>query len=140
MNILLVFIIILFITIVGYTIIKGFQLTPNYTFLETLGFSYGLGVGLIALQFFGYARLGLPWTKPIIFTPWTVLIGFYILKYRKHIRIPKIQLPKLNKLQGFFLIIILLASLYTFFEVILRPVSVKNPQTTDTNRPARTGL
>src|SRR5882724_6481017 len=99
MNNFIAFLSIFFISMVGYTVIRGFQLLPKEKKLLTLACSYGLGVGLLSMQMYLYARLDIPWQKPILLFPWIILIVIFLIKNKYKPRFSVIKLPKLDKLE-----------------------------------------
>lgn len=114
---------ILFIIFVGYLFNQGFGLLKGRDIGWLMSCSYGLGVGVIATQMFLYSRLSIPWERETLLLPW-VFVGI-VLYVKKKIFL--FSLPKSIKLYGIdyvFLICILLAMGYVFFEALLRPVSV----------------
>jgi len=133
MNVLIVFLSIIFISGIGFGILRGFHFLQSKDTLLTLGASYGLGVGLIALQLYLYYRLDISWQREFVILPWLILFGivilrnlpsrkklslFYgILKKNKHYKFSKI-----DKINLFLFLGILIAVSYTIFEALLRPV------------------
>jgi hypothetical protein len=124
MNELIVFLTILIITAIGYTVIRGFNLLPTKNQLFIIACSFGLGVGLTACQLYIYSRLGIPWHNTVLLLPWLLLACSILVKKRKVIRIALPALPKLRPIDTFLLLAILAACGYTLFEAVLRPVSV----------------
>lgn len=124
MNALITSLTILFISSLGFIIIWGFRLLPPKNNLLAAAYSYGLGVGLISMQLFIYARLHIPWHKELLIFPWLVLIVVLLIKNRKaiHLRLPK--KPKLGIFEYLLLVGIFLTISYVVFEALIRPVSV----------------
>lgn len=108
---------------IGYIIIRGFNLLPYYSFYEVLGYSYGLGVGLIAYQMLLYSQLRLQWTVPSILIPWTILTVVMII-IRKYYLLPNIKIIyKLNILEKTIFVIICSLIAFVAFEALIRPLS-----------------
>ncbi len=133
MNTLIVLLSILFVSGIGFLLLRLFGILKSKDNLIALGASYGLGVGLIALQLYLYYRIDIPWQREYVLAPWVILLGIMILKNipsRKRLasikeKIKKFNFPKISKIDkiNFLLIIgILIAVSYTIFEALLRPV------------------
>ncbi len=123
MSFLIVLLIIIFLFMIGISVINLFDLTPSYTIKERLPFAYGLGVGLISFQMLIYSLFKIQWTSLGLVLPWMILI-FVSIK-RKKLLMPKksfFSFPKgfRNKLliAGIFLTVI-----FVIFEALLRPLS-----------------
>ncbi|MDE2590284.1 MAG: hypothetical protein KGL95_11560 [Patescibacteria group bacterium] len=123
MSALIVLLTISFITAMGTVIIKGFDLLPNKKTSEILPYAYGLGVGVVTMQLYMYARLHIPWTGVTLFIPWVVIVCvFVVINSTKTFSSP-FKSPTFTKKQLFLLSAIFVSGCYTFFEVLLRPVS-----------------
>ncbi len=122
-NIIAIFTIAL-LTGVGYIIIRGFGLLSKKDNLLAIACSYGLGIGLVTMQMYVYARLHIPWQKPLLFVPWLILAAILFLKNKDTIgfRMPKI--PRFQIFETILLFGILFAFCYTTFQALIRPVSV----------------
>lgn len=123
MSELIVLLTIFFIIALGVMIIRGFNFLPDKTTKEIIPYAYGLGVGVVAMQLYVYARLHIPWTTTLIFIPWIVVISVLIILNRNNTYPHIVTLPTFSKIQFALLSIIILAGSYTLFEVLLRPVS-----------------
>ncbi len=124
MNIIITLITILFITAVGFAIIRGFNLISNKDKLLSIACSYGLGVGLISMQLYVFSRLNFPWHKELLIYPWLILVGVILFRSRNRINFKLPLFPKFTNLQIFLLCGILVACSYTIFEALIRPVTV----------------
>ncbi len=118
---LLAFGAILFVTCLGSLIIVAFNLLPKEHPLSLLCFGYGLGVGLIGLQMFVYARIGLSFSLPLIVTPWFL---FLLFPLRNKISYPYKRLKvRINAIDKVLLVFILCLLGFVFFESLMRPVT-----------------
>ncbi len=124
MNILIVLLGICFLSLLGYIIIRGLDLLPPGNTLLSLGISYGLGVGLVALQLYCYSRVNIAWNREFILVPWLLICGFIVVLHKKRFTLSRIPLPNLSTLEKVLCVGIVLTVLYVFFEVLLRPVGV----------------
>ena len=122
MNAVVVILSILFITSIGYAVLRGFNFLSTKNNLFAIGASYGLGVGCISMQLYLYSRLSIPWQKETLLIPWIILFIVLLLKNRKkiHVGFPKFHALKL--LDKILLISILLTVAYVIFEALMRPV------------------
>lgn len=124
MNELIVLATIGFITTVGYTIIRGFNLLSSKENLFAIACSYGLGVGLITSQLYLYSRMQVPWMVEYIFTPWLLIIGWIVIKKRKDIVFSLPKFTSLRLVDTLLIIGIILTVGYVVFEALIRPVTV----------------
>ena len=122
MNIVIVFLTIGFVTLIGYSIIRKFDLLPTDDFLLGISYGYGLGVGLVAMQLFLYSRLGIFWNRGALIFPWVIFLLIVFLTQKKNIKMPSI--PKLRGIQKVLFGVIVIVICYTLLESILRPVTV----------------
>lgn len=118
MIIFLTALIIFFITAIGYSVINLFNFKIK-SLIEKLAYSWGLGVGLIGTQLFFYSVIGIEWTRSSLITPWTLLIIFFLWKNKPNL---KFRREKFDKVEKFFLILIILLLVFTAIESALRPV------------------
>ncbi len=126
MNAIFVCFILIFITVIGYSVIACFNLLEKESFLAKISLGYGLGVGLVALQLFFYSRFFIPWQTDSLLIPWLLFILIILLIKRneiKKIHFVKPGFPKLKTLEKILLLAILITISYTIFEALLRPVS-----------------
>jgi len=114
---------VIFITGIGFSVIKWLKLLSGKDNLLTLGYSYGLGVGLISFQLYLYSRLNVSWDKYLLIVPWGLLMILFAFLNKKRFKF-NFKIPKLGKIQYSLLALILLAVSYTLLEALLRPVSV----------------
>ncbi|MBI2031152.1 MAG: glycosyltransferase family 39 protein [Candidatus Levybacteria bacterium] len=124
MNIFIVLITILFMSFVGYVVIRLFTLLPKKMVLFTIGCSYGLGAGLISLQLYLYSRFNISWSKESLIFPWIILIVLFLFKNMKKMSFKFLRTKKTEPIHIVFIIMILITVSYVFFEVLLRPVTV----------------
>lgn len=122
-DVLIVILSVVFITAVGFFVLKWLNLLSGKSNLLVLGYSYGLGVGLISLQLYLYSRLNIPWVEYLLVVPWLIAIMFYAYIRRNKLRF-NFKAPKLSRIQCLLILLVLLTVLYTLFEALLRPVSV----------------
>jgi hypothetical protein len=115
---------VLFVTAIGFCCIKWLNLLPEKDNLLTLGYSYGLGVGLISMQLYLYSRLNLPWDKYLIVLPWFIMLVLSVFLRRKHKFTVNFKWLKLSKIEYLLVALIILTVSYTLFEALLRPVAV----------------
>lgn len=123
MNILIVLLTIISITLIGYIIIRGFGFLSGKDNLLAIGYSYGLGAGLIAMQLYVYSRLHIPWHLELLGIPWIILIVWLLFKKKKYIfgSFPKI--PNLGVIDKLLILGIVITLGYVLFEALLRPVT-----------------
>lgn len=133
MSIFTVFLSIIFVSCIGFTILRGFRFLQNKDMLLAVGASYGLGVGLIALQLYLYYRFNIPWHKEFVLTPWIILFLGVLFKNMpprdmlallrgKKIKLTLPKFPGLNRINMIIIFGIFLSVGYTIFEALLRPV------------------
>ncbi len=118
MTLLLTIITVLFIFTCGYAVINLFNLSEK-TFIEKLAYSWGLGVGLISMQMFFYSTLNIEWSRLSLILPWIIVISYSLWKIRPDINLEKVKFDKVEK---FFLILIILLLGFTAIESVIRPV------------------
>jgi len=123
MNIALVLLIIIFITLIGYSLIRILGLLKEFSLLSRLSYSFGLGVGMIFLQMYTYTRLDVPWTRTYLFLPWIAVFLFTIVRYKFSLRIKRPRMIKINKLESLLIIGIAISFFYVVFEALLRPAT-----------------
>jgi len=126
MNILIVVLTILFITLVGFAVIRLLNLLENFDNLLKLSYSYGFGVGLVCFQLYIYSRLNIAWEKINLILPWLIVIAFFLIK-RKSIFSFKLKLPKFSKINLInliFITAIMFSCGYVIFEALIRPATV----------------
>lgn len=111
---------IIFIFLIGYSIIHRFSLLKNYDIIEKIAISWGIGFGSIGLQMLIYIMINIQWSRFSILLPWIIFLIFtfknFSLKIKNNINI------KFTKLQFALLAMIIMLFAYTGFESILRPV------------------
>lgn len=123
MNEMIVAIGILWMTCIGFAVIKLFGLLDSTSDIEKLPYSFGLGAGIIAMQLYIYSRLNLSWNLFLLLIPGIVLIVF-LLYYRKSIWIGSLSnknnLSILDKVIVFFIILLMI---FVLMESFIRPVT-----------------
>ncbi len=122
MSTIIVLLSISFISIIGFIILRGFRFLQPKDTLLAIGASYGLGVGLIAIQLYLYYRFNIPWQKEYVLTPWVIFFGVVLLKNIKKIQLTFPKIPKISRIDLLIIFGIFLAVGYTVFEALLRPV------------------
>lgn len=122
-DIVIVLVSIFLINLIGYLFIKVFGLVNKSDYLTTLSYSYGLGVGLVALQLYIYSRFEISWTSQFILFPWLFFLIFFVIKNKPRLNILNGYKIKLNK-DHIFIFILLFIFAFVFFEAIIRPVMV----------------
>lgn len=115
---------IIFILTIGYTVIKGFNLLPQNDNLSALAYSYGMGVGLIAMQLYVYSRLNISWHLSLLSSPWVMLFLYILFKKRKTINFDFFKIPKLRTIDKLLIVGIIISVAYVIFEALIRPVVV----------------
>lgn len=110
---------IILITLIGYCLIRKFQLI-DLNDVEMLPFSFGLGGGIIALQLFIYSRLELHWSIVNILSPGLILLLLSVRSIKFRIPFKKV---KLSKIAIFLLFLILILASFVGFEAVIRPLS-----------------
>lgn len=128
MHVLITVLSLLFITLVGVVVIKGFDLLHKKSMLSVIGLGYGLGVGLITAQMYLYARMGVLWNTPNLILPWVILLivlGLFNKKRERFfalLRMTRVQ--RMDFITSFLLVGISVSVLYTIFEALIRPLTV----------------
>lgn len=123
MNIFIVIFTILFISLIGYIIIRGFEFISAKDNLLAIGVSYGLGVGLISMQLYLYSSIGIPWQRSTILIPLIILIAGILFKKRKKLFFSLPKIPSLRLIDKLIIFGILISILYVIFEAVLRPAT-----------------
>ena len=123
MNVLIVFLTIVFITVIGYSFIHLFKLLKNFDELLKISYSFGLGVSLICLQLYLYSRLNIIWNKELLILPWLILILTVLFKYRKIITFRHLKYPKTTLLENLMIVGIVISIFYVVFEALIRPAT-----------------
>ncbi|RJQ25586.1 hypothetical protein C4577_05480 [Candidatus Parcubacteria bacterium] len=121
---------ILFLVLIGFTIVKSFNLLPQVSFLELLPYSFGLGIGFVALQLFLYSLLNIKWDIQILIIPWIIFMIMSYFTNRKSINVTLTSLQSFShsldgsKSRAVFSFCALIFSLFAFviFESQLRPL------------------
>lgn len=112
----------LFAGLVGFLLIKDFNLLTKVSDWERLMYGYGLGLGLIALQLYLYSRLGIVWSIFTVIFPWCLYILFVFLKKDKlHFSFGLPQ--KLSFAEKLLIMMIVSLAFFVGFEALLRPLS-----------------
>lgn len=121
MNALITFAAIIFISAIGYVVIRGFNLIKDDIF--AIGSSFGLGIGLVAFELYIFSSLNIPWEKSLLILPWVVssITIIFINKRNFAFKLPKF--PRLRKVELILLAMIFAAILYTCFEALIRPAT-----------------
>ncbi|HSA84431.1 MAG TPA: hypothetical protein VLF20_06135 [Patescibacteria group bacterium] len=122
MSIVIVVLSILFLSAIGYAILRGCHLLSAKDNLIAIGASYGLGVGLVSAQLYLYSLMYVPWEREFILIPWIVLFLFVLVKNRKRIKIVFPQISSWKRLDLLILLGMVLTVSYVIFEALLRPV------------------
>lgn len=121
MNVFFVFLIICFIVMIGHVAIKIFHLLENYSFLQALPYSFGSGVGFIAMQMYIYSRVGIEWNRIFLLLPWLLIACFYFFKNKKFLN-TDYKIPHIYLIDKTLIVSILLLLLFVGFETIIRPL------------------
>lgn len=123
MNEILVLASLLFALAVGFFTIYLLGFLREFSILENLPFSFGLGVGLIAFQMFLYSLFNLKWDVKIIFLPWLMAFAFLIIKNPKIMKPNKFLYFKWANFNKIILFFILLLLIFVGIEALIRPLS-----------------
>lgn len=127
MNAFITLVLLLLISIIGFTVVQTLAVFPKKSNLFKLSLGYGLGVGMISAEMYVYARLGILWNITNLLTPWVVLVVIYYAsnKYKNifNLRLKKMRL-KIKPVTILLLLGIIFSALYTIFEALLRPLAV----------------
>lgn len=124
MNELIVFTSIMFASLLGYVLIRAYNLLPKEDLLFSIGCSFGLGVGLLFLQMYSYSRFGIAWHIQTLILPWLLILGIVTLIKRKSFHFSLSLFPQLTYFEKFLCVGIFLTCCYVLFEVLLRPLGV----------------
>lgn len=133
MNIFIVLLSISFLSIIGFALIREFGFLQKKDTILAIGASYGIGVGLAALQLYLYYRFSIPWQREFILVPLALLLGVLIVKKSEQFKnelvsfrtlIKKAKITKWRQYGKELLLLlgILLSTGYVLFEALLRPV------------------
>lgn len=123
MNEMIVVIGILWMTCIGFAVIKLFGLFDNTSDIEKLPYSFGLGVGIIAMQLYIYSRLNLPWNLFPLLIPGIILFVI-LLYYRKSIWIGSLSIKNdLSILDKVIIFFVILLAIFVIIESFIRPVT-----------------
>lgn len=123
MTVFTVILTILFISLIGYVIIRGLGFFTAKDNLLAIGASYGLGVGLVSMQLYVYSVVGIPWQRTFLLIPWFLFIAYLIFYKRKKIKLSFPKIPPLSLLDKLLILSILITFFYVLFEVLLRPTT-----------------
>jgi hypothetical protein len=123
MNALIVFFIICFVSLIGYSFIKIFNIFPKKSVLSVLGYSYGLGIGLTSLQLYTYSLLNIPWDRLFLVLPW-IIFSIYVFFVKKVWLNFSFRFEKLKKIELILLILIFTTVSYVLLEALIRPLAV----------------
>jgi hypothetical protein len=118
MTSLIVLITIIATSLIGYTIIRGFDLVEDK--LIAFSYSYGLGIGLIYAQMFMYS-LGIGWYRLVLLFPWLIICAAILILKRENFKFKPPRKLKLNNIEYLLIALILILVFYTVFEALLRP-------------------
>jgi hypothetical protein len=124
MNELIVLGCILFVSLIGFIIIQFWNLLPEDELFFSLGTSFGLGSGLIALQLYAYSRCGISWNIFTLLTPWVLFIFVVLGISKERFKIPLLNIPNFSLLEKILITGILLTLFYVIIEALIRPLSV----------------
>lgn len=121
MNEAIVLLGLIWMTCIGYVIIKFFRLLDNSSDIEKLPYSFGLGAGVVAIQLYLYSRLHVSWNIFFLLLPWILfLILFFRIKtFWTHPAFVK-NIKLVDKILIFFIITLFL---FVLLESIIRPVT-----------------
>lgn len=123
MNEILIFLGISFILGLGFVFIKFFNLLSDLSNIEIIPFSFGTGIGIIALQLIIYSCLAVPWNVFNLFIPWTIIF-FLFLALKPKFLYGQIKFKfSFNLISLTSLLLIFSLFLYCTFEAQLRPLS-----------------
>lgn len=124
MNAFIVTVIILFITCLGFVIIRGFNLLPKKELLASIACGYGLGVGAVSTQLFIYARFDISWHPFWLLTPWIIFVISMVI-FRREAFIFKVdKVPEFTIFEKCLIVGICLTIAYVILEALIRPVTV----------------
>jgi hypothetical protein len=123
MNELIVLGCILFVSLIGFIIIQFWNLLPEDELFFSLGTSFGLGSGLIALQLYAYSRCGISWNIFTLLTPWVLFIFVVLGISKERFKIPLLNIPNFSLLEKILITGILLTLFYVIIEALIRPLS-----------------
>jgi hypothetical protein len=115
---LLTLLIIFFFFLCGYSLLNLFKFNFNSQ-IEKLSYSWGIGIGFVAMQMFFYSLLGIQWSRISLILPWAIVIIFSFWKNKPKFKFKK---EKLDRLEKFFLVLIISLLLFTAIESVMRPV------------------
>lgn len=128
MILIFVLIVIIIVTLIGYSFISLGNLMPTLSNLEKLSFSYGIGVGLIAFQLLFYSIGNILYNPYDLGIPWLIFLLITAIIKRKRIAKFKITYPlkrfkTLDMLSKILLVGIVLTVVFVLIEAPLRPLN-----------------
>lgn len=124
MNIIITILSLLFLSLVGFVVIKGFDLLPKKSNFFIFSLGYGLGVGLITAQMYFYSRIGLLWNTANLLLPWIVIGGVVYFLNKKRFVFKNTKYKRIDKFSVVLLFGIGFSVFYTIFEALIRPLAV----------------
>jgi hypothetical protein len=123
MNALIVLITIIFISLCGYVLLRGFNLVSKKDNLLAVAYSYGFGTSLIALQLYLYSRLSIAWDRENILLPWIVIFIIIIFKRKKDISFKFPEIPPIKTVDKIIIAGICISLSYVILEALIRPLT-----------------
>jgi len=121
MSELIVLLSLLLTIVIGFCVIRLGNLLKDGSLLEKFSFSFGLGVGLHALELIIYSFFSIPWKPVFLLIPWVILIIIASMQWKMQANHP---FPKVSLTTGqkFLLCLIIVLCLFVGFEAQLRPL------------------
>lgn len=118
-----IFLTIIFISVLGFLILCNFSFFDEKSLLETIPYSFGIGIGMISFILFIYSLTGLPFKHNVIVLLFLIIFVFLLLLiWNRKNKIEFFFKFSFSPLFSFFLFLTILLSLFVVFESLLRPL------------------
>lgn len=122
MSFVLAVIAIVFMTFVGFLIIKSLHVLEEMSDFEKLPYAFGLGAGIISFQLYFYSRVGWSWQLELLLLPWAIFFIAFLFRGKMSFSLKKNK-QKNSITQKFWVILIGILMFYVTMEAIMRPVT-----------------
>ena len=127
MNLFIIFLDVLFLIAIGYSIGNLFLFDKSYSSLKKFSLSYALGFGIVGIQLFLFFIAGIKWNILNILAPWVVMFFVYLTKKEdllikfKDINIFR-KVKRLSNFEKILILSIFSLILFVGIESVMRPI------------------
>src|SRR5581483_2154725 len=105
----------------GYSLLRFRKREESFELFETLGYSFGLGIGIIVFLLILYSLLGIEWNRlNIVFPPLLFSLVLFAKKHKGLVSKSKIMFSQKESCSVF---LIVLTAFYLLIQTLIRPVS-----------------